>query len=295
MSCFIAIDTKKITNITTSTLNTGGLNILSTDPIVEKGIVYSYTSILPTIGFSNKEIYSKKGVGKFDVTLQGLSEGFTYYVRAYAISNTGDVSYGRTLEAKMLITAQSSCSMNVSLPVGKIYTIPDGYTLVGSSNNGSLQSTCIDVANIQQLSNTCYGLVFTAGGGGTGSINFEGIILNNVTYNFNTILSFTSYTDSDMQNQIFQQIIQIPDLHNLIDNLCVKYITYGSSGTTTIYEFLFAFHGVPGLDINSYLKLSYNESISGGYKQPMNVPIKLRSDLPTTVGGITLSTLCSCT
>jgi hypothetical protein len=189
MSCFIAIDTKKITNITTSTLNTGGLNILSTDPIVEKGIVYSYTSILPTIGFSNKEIYSKKGVGKFDVTLQGLSEGFTYYVRAYAISNTGDVSYGRTLEAKMLITAQSSCSMNVSLPVGKIYTIPDGYTLVGSSNNGSLQSTCIDVTKIENLIKECYGFFFSVTDPNDSAygkdVVLKGININGVDYDFN--------------------------------------------------------------------------------------------------------------
>ena len=279
MSCLTVIDTKKISDITTNSLKTGGINLISTEPIVEKGIVYSYVSIFPTIDH-DKSIFPNKGLGKFDIALTGLSEGFTYFVRAYAINNKGDVAYGKTLEAKMKITTGGACSMLVTLLPGKIYNIPTGYELTGSNNNGSLVSSCIDTTKLEQLKLTCYGSQFIVDDGDAGGIvqpnwkiNIYGFKINNIDYLFGAPLYFdcSGYaTTADFQAAIASN----PYLSTVIFDGCIS--RGGGGAISHGCLFTLFFKTVPNIASTGYVIGKYIDS--DGYN--VDLPIKQRADLP---------------
>ena len=86
-----AVQTDSVTNITISSATVGGK--VTSDggaSVTERGVVYS-TSQNPTT--SNTKKVSGSGTGSFSVSLSGLTEGTTYYVRAYAINSNG-TAYG---------------------------------------------------------------------------------------------------------------------------------------------------------------------------------------------------------
>ena len=86
-----AVQTNSVTNITISSATVGGK--VTSDggaSVTERGVVYS-TSQNPTT--SNTKKVSGSGTGSFSVSLSGLTEGTTYYVRAYAINSNG-TAYG---------------------------------------------------------------------------------------------------------------------------------------------------------------------------------------------------------
>ena len=87
-----SVTTSDVTNITYSSATVGG-NVTNDGGanVTERGVVYS-TSSNPTISNSKKR--SGSGTGAYSVELSGLSEGTTYYVRAYAINSNG-TSYGQ--------------------------------------------------------------------------------------------------------------------------------------------------------------------------------------------------------
>ena len=98
------VTTSDPTNVSLTTATVGG-NVTSDGGavVIERGVVYS-TSQNPTT--SNSKKTSGSGTGSFSVSLSGLSEGTTYYVRAYAINSKG-ISYG---EEKSFTTRNSSGS-----------------------------------------------------------------------------------------------------------------------------------------------------------------------------------------
>lgn len=57
-------------------------------PIAEKGVVYG-SAPLPAIGAATKVPHAQTDLGSFTITLTGLTEGQTYYARAYAITAAG--------------------------------------------------------------------------------------------------------------------------------------------------------------------------------------------------------------
>ena len=85
------ISTSSITNITTTTANSGG-NISSDGGalVTFRGVCWS-ASVNPTI--SNSRITNGSGIGIFVSSLTGLSPATTYYVRSYATNIVG-TAYG---------------------------------------------------------------------------------------------------------------------------------------------------------------------------------------------------------
>ena len=83
--------TTSATNVTSTSASVGGK--VTSDggtTVTERGVVYS-TSSKPTT--SNNKKRSGRGTGAYSVELSDLSEGTTYYVRAYAINSKG-TAYG---------------------------------------------------------------------------------------------------------------------------------------------------------------------------------------------------------
>lgn len=281
MSCSTVIDTKKITNITTSSLQTGGINLISAEPIVEKGVVYSYTNFFPTIAH-DRVICPNKGVGKFNITLTGLSEGFTYYVRAYAINNKGEIAYGKTLEAKMLVTAGGSCSMIVTLSPGKIYTVPTGYELTGSTSNSSLSSSCIDTTKLQNLKLECFTTRFQTNHDadvGYSAIFITGFNIQGVLYPFNTPLMIS--TPGDFSVSLQTQISADPYLSNIIYNICGNAYDVNDYVNAFIVTFKTFSNLTKDSDGNviSYLTIRTFESSVDGNTIPYDCPIIPRNQL----------------
>ncbi|MFD2288216.1 hypothetical protein GJU39_15935 [Pedobacter petrophilus] len=66
--------------------------------IISKGLCYSSSTSLPTI-FSNSYTNNGSGIGAAGGTLNSLSSGTTYYVRAYAVNSAG-TAYGAVMSFK---------------------------------------------------------------------------------------------------------------------------------------------------------------------------------------------------
>ena len=85
------VSTTTVSSITYTSAKTGG-NVTSDGgaTVTDRGICYS-TSSNPTI--SNSKMSSGSSTGSFTTNLTGLSDGTTYYIRAYATNKKG-TSYG---------------------------------------------------------------------------------------------------------------------------------------------------------------------------------------------------------
>ena len=85
------VTTVEATNVTINSATVGG-NVTNDNgtSVTERGVCWATTKN-PTV--SDNKMASGTGTGSFTVTLPSLSEGTTYYVRAYAINNEG-TSYG---------------------------------------------------------------------------------------------------------------------------------------------------------------------------------------------------------
>jgi hypothetical protein len=82
-----------VSGITSNSATLGGYIYYAGMPeYYEKGFCYS-TYPNPATGNSNTVTASGGGTGNFSVTVNGLAENTTYYVRAYAINNSG-TAYG---------------------------------------------------------------------------------------------------------------------------------------------------------------------------------------------------------
>lgn len=120
--------TTAATGITGSSANSGG-NVSSDggQTVTSRGIAYS-TSQNPTT--SNSTVTSGSGTGSFTATMNNLSPGTTYYVRAYATNSIG-TGYGPQIS----FTTQSISVPTVSTTsVGSIATN-------GSSSGGNVTAT----------------------------------------------------------------------------------------------------------------------------------------------------------
>ena len=137
-----SVTTSSATNISYTSASVGG-NVTDDGgaTVTERGVVYS-TSKNPTT--SNTKKVSGSGTGAFSVSLTGLSEGTTYYVRAYAINSKG-TAYG---EEKSFTTLENSSSD----PTVKVVTIQQ-FINASVSDQVYYELT----GTITDLANTTYG------------------------------------------------------------------------------------------------------------------------------------------
>jgi hypothetical protein len=106
----VVFDTLKLATLTTTAPSsitysgcTAGGNITDqgSSPVIDKGVCWS-TSALPTI--VNSHTHDGSGIGAFTSTITGLTQGNTYYIRAYA-TNTEGTSYGNQQTVTAVIIA----------------------------------------------------------------------------------------------------------------------------------------------------------------------------------------------
>ena len=104
---FPTVTTTPATQVTTTTAVTGG-NVTADGnaTVTERGVVYSTSQAPTTNGITSTKMISGSGTGSFTCNLRNLSEGTTYYVRAYAINSRG-IAYG---EEKSFTTLKNSSS-----------------------------------------------------------------------------------------------------------------------------------------------------------------------------------------
>ncbi len=90
-----SVSTKPVTDITSTSATSGG-TVLSDGgaAVTARGVCWS-TESAPTI--ANSHTVDGSGTGSFNSTIEGLTPGQTYYVRAYATNSEG-TSYGQELQ-----------------------------------------------------------------------------------------------------------------------------------------------------------------------------------------------------
>lgn len=141
MGCGIRITTKPVTEITPTTAMSGGMDVLSGDPVVEKGIVWS-TKPNPTTGdFTSK---AGAGISPFTLELTNLTPGETYYVRAYA-TTACCTQYGNQemFSAEMFTNgAADGCIITYQIIQPKTsFILPPGAEVVSVVGDGSASSS----------------------------------------------------------------------------------------------------------------------------------------------------------
>jgi len=86
-----------INTSTTSAIMGGEVTNSGGATVSERGVVYSSTDTSPEIGETGvTKDNNGNGIGSFSETISGLTEGETYYVRAYAINSNG-TEYGEII------------------------------------------------------------------------------------------------------------------------------------------------------------------------------------------------------
>lgn len=153
------VSTSSVTNITSSSATSGG-NVTSqgSSSVSARGVCYS-TTLNPTT--SDSKTSDGTGTGSFISSISGLKPNTTYYVRAYAVNNSG-TSYGN-----QLTFSTTGSSGGVACPgvptvtyAGKIYNtvligsqcwlkenLDVGTMIQGNqdqTNNGSLEKYCYE-------------------------------------------------------------------------------------------------------------------------------------------------------
>lgn len=104
-----SVTTTTVTSITSSSAITGG-NVSSNAGVINsKGVCWA-TSANPTT--ANHRTNNGSGSGSFTSQLSGLSQGTTYYVRAYAVTENGTI-YGNQLTFRTLSQGYETLSLAV--------------------------------------------------------------------------------------------------------------------------------------------------------------------------------------
>ena len=109
------IVTDSVTNITTSSAVCGG-NVTSDggSTVTSRGICWS---ISPNPTIDNNKTTDGNGVGEFTSDITGLTNGTTYYVRAYATNSKG-TAYGEEKSFTTLPGVNGYAYVDLGLPSG---------------------------------------------------------------------------------------------------------------------------------------------------------------------------------
>ena len=168
--------TNTVTSITPTTLVCGG-NVTSDGnaTVTERGLCWS-TSPNPTI--NGNKTSSGTGRGSFSITITGLNENTTYYIRAYATNSNG-TAYGDTRTAQTQsttipsVTTANVTSITANSAVCGGNVTSDGYSTV------TARGVCWSTSPNPTISNSK-----TTNGTGTGSFtsNITGLTANTTYY-----------------------------------------------------------------------------------------------------------------
>jgi len=173
-------------SFTTATL-TGDVSFAGNGPVTEKGIVYS-TSSNPDL--NDTKLTNGTGAGPISVSATGLTQGTTYYVRAYATNSTG-TSYGAqqsfTTPAPVTVSSASAASASPTNATTVSYTVK--FSTSASSVTASafdLITTGVTGASISSVtgSGTTYTVTVNTGSGdGTIQLRVTGTGMSSVPSN----------------------------------------------------------------------------------------------------------------
>ena len=171
------LTTKAISGITEISAISGGIISFSgTSAVTAKGICWN-TSANPTTG--NTHISAGSGIGSFNITITGISQNNSYYVRAYAVNTLG-ISYGNQQTFSIPITAPSLTGGS------KTNTFPNigwsGKTQVSTWTGCTIQRW------YNKVSGGSYSLIATLGKATGNTYNLT-TLLPNLNYQFYTIFS----------------------------------------------------------------------------------------------------------
>lgn len=187
------ISTSPVSNITTSTVTSGGTIVFDGDATVTASGVCWGTTANPTI--SDSKTSENVSIGQFVSNINGLSEGMMYHVRAYA-SNSVGTAYGADIEFLTLGQAPSC----ITLPATEIWLY--NATLNGAVNPNSIST----IVTFEYGITTSYGQTITSNQSPiTGSdivnvnANIAGLTLG-TTYHFRvkTVNTFGTVYGGDM-------------------------------------------------------------------------------------------------
>jgi hypothetical protein len=194
INCAIRIKTESLVSVSSTSVLTGGSDILSPDPVLEKGVVWDISPD-PTISSQGKKV---AGAGRtdFESVLEGLVPGQTYFIRAYALNKDG-INYGeqRIISIDSPTGTGGACTIysNVIMP-GTAYIIPAGAEVVSVTNKDFLFSSCGQELVADPIK--CYGVYFCISedsGGGTNHyshVSLQGLMVDGVKVPFYNQIDF---------------------------------------------------------------------------------------------------------
>ena len=152
----------------------GSVTSAGTGSVSDRGIVYSSSNSTPVIGDGTK-VAVGSGLGTYSTTLTGLSNGTTYYIRAYATSD-GGTSYGGVKQLTTLsmspptVSTGSVSDVDHNSATGSVSVSADGgatiteYGIVYGTSSNPTTSNSKNLTSAAPSLNTTYnfGMALTA-------------------------------------------------------------------------------------------------------------------------------------
>ncbi len=132
-----SVTTVSVSNLTNTSVDVT-INVTADNGygIIERGVVYSATNSTPTASDSIKLVSGT--TGSSTITIYGLTNNKTYYVRAYAKNSQG-IGYGSTLTCKTLSNSEGVPSLSTSSVTNITANTAD--VDINITNNGSSNVT----------------------------------------------------------------------------------------------------------------------------------------------------------
>lgn len=186
-----------ISSFTATTATLGG-NVTGNGgaTVTERGIVYSATNTLPTVG--DTKVIMGNGNGPYSQLITGLMGGTTYYVRAYAINIIGTsygavVSFTTNASPPVVTTNEASSIANTSATVGGNISFSGGAAVTERGVVYSTSNTIPTVADAKLAIGSGTGLFSQSLSGLTqGSIYYlRAYAINSAGTSYGSVISFT--------------------------------------------------------------------------------------------------------
>lgn len=186
-----------ISSFTATTATLGG-NVTGNGgaAVTERGIVYSTTNTLPTVG--DTKVIIGNGNGPYSQLITGLMGGTTYYVRAYAINIIGTsygavVSFTTNTSPPIVTTNEVSSIANTSATVGGNISFSGGAAITERGVVYSISNTIPTVADAKLAIGSGIGLFSQSLTGLTqGSLYYlRAYAINSAGTSYGSVISFT--------------------------------------------------------------------------------------------------------